>query len=78
MIEALKNNIDTLSVNKRVLELLNNNGIETVKDLCKCSRMDLADKGLENSEIKDIMINLQLKGLDLKPNHAKKNILIDK
>lgn len=75
--EVLKNNINTLSINKKVIEVLNNNGIETVKDLCKCSRMDLADKGLENSEIKDIMITLQLKGLDLKPNHAKKNVLIN-
>ncbi len=75
--ETLKNNIDTLSINKKVIQILNNNGIETVKDLCKCSRMDLASKGLENSEIKDIMITLQLKGLDLKPNHAKKNVLID-
>lgn len=76
MSETLKSNIKVLSINKKVLDILNNNGIETVKDLCKCSRMDLADKGLENSEIKDIMINLQLKGLDLKPNHAKKNALI--
>lgn len=75
--EVLKNNINTLSINKKVIEVLSNNGIETVKDLCKCSRMDLADKGLENSEIKDIMITLQLKGLDLKPNHAKKNVLIN-
>lgn len=78
MMEALKNNISTLSINKKVVECLNNNGIQTIKDLCKCSRMDLANKGLENSEIKDIMITLQLKGLDLKPNHAKKNVLIDK
>ncbi len=77
MSETLRSNIKTLSINKKVLEVLNNNGIETVKDLCKCSRMDLADKGLENSEIKDIMITLQLNGLDLKPNHAKRNILID-
>lgn len=77
MSETLKNNIKTLSINKKVLEVLNDNGIETVKDLCKCSRMDLANKGLENSEIKDIMITLQLKGLDLKPNHAKRNILVD-
>ncbi len=75
--EALKNNINTLSINKNVIEVLNNNGIETVKDLCKCSRMDLVDKGLENSQIKDIIITLQLKGLDLRPNHAKKNVLID-
>lgn len=75
--EVLKNNINTLSINKKVIEVLNNSGIQTVKDLCKCSRMDLADKGLENSEIKDIMITLQLKGLDLKPNHAKKNVLIN-
>ena len=75
--EVLKNNINTLSIKKKVIEVLNSNGIETVKDLCKCSRMDLADKGLENSEIKDIMITLQLKGLDLKPNHAKKNVLIN-
>lgn len=77
MSETLRSNIRTLSINKKVLEVLSNNGIETVKDLCKCSRMDLADKGLENSEIKDIMITLQLNGLDLKPNHAKRNILID-
>ena len=77
MIEALKNNITTLSINKKVLQV-NNNGIETVKDLCKYSRIELADKGLENSEIKDIMISLQLNGLDLKPNHAKRNILIEK
>jgi hypothetical protein len=75
--ELLANTIDTLSINKKIIQVLNNNGIETVKDLCKCSRMDLANKGLENSEIKNIMITLQLKGLDLKPNHAKKNVLID-
>ena len=75
--EALKNNINTLSINKNVIEVLNNNGIETIKDLCKCSRMDLVDKGFENSQIKDIIITLQLKGLDLRPNHAKKNVLID-
>lgn len=78
MIEALKNNITTLSINKKILQVLNNNGIETIKDLCKYSRIELADKGLENSEIKDIMISLQLNGLDLKPNHAKRNILIEK
>lgn len=77
MNEALIKNIETLSIDKKILERLNNSGIETVKDLCKCSRMDLADKGFENSEIKDVMISLQLKGLDLKPNHAKKNILIN-
>lgn len=77
MNEALRKNIETLSIDKKILERLNNNGIETIKDLCKCSRMDLADKGLENSEIKNVMISLQLKGLDLKPNHAKRNILIN-
>ena len=74
--EELTNSINTLSINKKVVEVLNNCGIETVKDLCKCSRMDLVDKGLRNSDIKNISITLQLKGLDLKPNHAKKNVLL--
>ena len=38
----------------------------------------LSDLDFNNEEIKDIIISLELQGLDLKRNHAKRNKLIDK
>lgn len=53
-------------------------GINKIADLCNYSRMELSEKGLTNSSVNDIRIALQLNGIDLKPNHARKNSLITK
>lgn len=77
MSELLKKDIKNLAVDKKTVEVLYNEGISTYKDLCSHSRMELGDKGLSNSQINNIIISLQLNGLDLKPNHAKKNLLLN-
>ena len=55
---------------------LNEIGISNVGELCNFSRMELNEKGVPNSQVNDIRIALQLNGIDLKPNHARKNSLI--
>lgn len=76
MKEVLKRNVSTVIYNKKTLDFMSKNNIETTYDLCKYSRMELGEKGLTNNAINDIIVKLQLLGLDLKPNHAKRNSLI--
>ena len=40
--------------------------------------MELSDIGFENTQINSISVGLQLEGVDLKKNHAKRNTSIDK
>ena len=76
MKEVLKKNLSSFIYNKKTLDFMSENNIETTYDLCQYSRMELCEKGLENNEVNDVIIKLQLLGLDLKPNHAKRNSLI--
>lgn len=77
MQEKLQKDVASLHVDKKVIKSLKENNINTIYDLCKCSRMELSSIGLLNSQITDVAIALQLLGLDLKKNHAKKNLIID-
>jgi len=63
---------------KNILGSLETIGINSIGELCAYSRMELSERGLANSTVKDIRIALQLNGIDLKPNHARKNSLITK
>ena len=63
---------------KKILGSLETIGINNVAELCTYSRMELSERGLANSMVNDIRISLQLNGIDLKPNHARKNSLITK
>lgn len=77
MKENLKKQIDTVIYDKNTVNQLIESNIEHIYELCQYSRMELAEKGLNNTQINNIIVALQLQGVDLKPNHAKKNALID-
>ena len=76
MREILKKKVEVLDLN-RGIKLINRE-IDSVFELCNYSRMELSDLDFNNEEIKDIIISLELQGLDFKRNHAKRNKLIDK
>ena len=73
MREILSKDISILKFEMVINNLLNNNGINTIYKLCNYARMELSNIGFTNNQINKIMINLQLKGLDLKTNHAIRN-----
>ena len=51
--------------------------IDTVVKLCNHSRLELIDAGLAHPQINDVIVSLQLVGLDLKKNHARKNTIVE-
>jgi len=61
------NSFDNLITNldEITLEKLNNNNIYTVNDLWKLKRKDLKGFDLNDNEIKQIIIKMQLHGIDL-------------
>lgn len=77
MKENLNKQIDTVIYDKNTVKQLVENQIEHIYELCQYSRMELVEKGLNNNQINNIIVALQLQGVDLKPNHAKKNALLD-
>lgn len=77
MEEILKKKILDLNIDKESKTILANNKIETVYDLCACSRMELSEIGLSNIQINKVMVILQLFGLDLKQNHSKTNSILE-
>ena len=76
MKEILGKNVGEVIKDKNIVDTLDKIGINNVGELCNFSRMELNDKGLANSAVNDIRIALQLNGIDLKPNHARRNTLI--
>lgn len=77
MEEILKNDISSLKLDKDIMNKLNKLGISSIYKICNCSRMELKEQGLKAEEVSDIIISLQLLGLDLKKNHAKRNTLLE-
>ena len=73
MKEILNKEVGEVIRDRKLLQRLEDISIHTIAELCSHSRMELSQKGLENIYINDIIIALELNGLDLKPNHAKKN-----
>ena len=76
MRKMLERNVSTLKLNNNIIEKLLDNNIDTILNLCNHTRIELSDLEFANDEINEIIINLQLIGLDLKKNHAKKNTLL--
>ncbi len=76
MKEILYKNVNEVIRDKNIISTLDEIGIQNVGELCSFSRMELNAKGIPNSQVNDIRIALQLNGIDLKPNHARKNSLI--
>ena len=74
----LYKDITTLKVNSKVAEKLKHNNINNIYELCHYSKIELGQLGIPNTDINNIMVQLQLLGLNLKSNHAIRNTLIDK
>lgn len=77
MKKILEENISILSLDKNILKKLNDNNIDTIIKLCSYSRMNLSELDFSSDQINKIIISLQLIGLDLKRNHAKRNTVLD-
>ncbi|MDD7630207.1 MAG: hypothetical protein PUJ60_04095 [bacterium] len=58
-------NISELSLKKEIIDKLNEKEVFLIKDLCSLRRRVLKEYGFSNDEINDIIITLQLVGLDL-------------
>ena len=54
-----------LNLSDKLNKKLNSLGLIVINDIWILKRKDLKEKGLTDSEIKSIIIALQLKGLDL-------------
>lgn len=78
MKEILSKDVNEVIKDRKLLGSIEGLGIANIAELCSYSRMELNEKGLTNSAVNDIKIALQLNGIDLKPNHARKNSLITK
>ncbi len=77
MRELLNNSVDELKLDKKIKKILVEKEIDTVLKLCNHSRLELNDAGLINPQINDVIVSLQLVGLDLKKNHAKRNPIVE-
>lgn len=62
---SIEDKIETLNLSKNINKVLKENNIINIKDLWILNRKTLKSFGLKDSEIKDIIISLQLQGLDL-------------
>lgn len=67
--EDLNKNVDYLHLNENLIQKLQTNDILTIEDLWNTNRTILKSYSLKDNEIKEIIIKLQLIGLDL--NHKK-------
>ena len=58
-------NINELSLDKEIIDKLNEKEVFLIKDLFSLRRRVLKEYGFSNDEINNIIITLQLVGLDL-------------
>ena len=61
----LANTIDTMNLSSKIIQKLQENNFNTIEELWKTNRKNLKTLGFTDSEIKSIIIALQLEGLDL-------------
>ena len=61
----LDNDINSLNISKKIVKILKENEIIKVYDLWIRNRKYLKNLGLSDNEIKEIIIKLELIGLDL-------------
>lgn len=57
--------IDTLNLSSKLVQKLQDNEFNIIKDVWMVNRKKLKEIGFTDSEIKSIIIALQLEGLDL-------------
>lgn len=61
----IEKSITVLELDKETTDLLKKNNINKVEDLWVMNRQKLKEIGLNDNEIKQVVIKLQLLGLDL-------------
>ena len=67
----LEKDIATLQLNKNIYQILINNNIVKIKDLWIKKRVNLKELGLSDKQIKEIVVKLELIGLDLNKKRNK-------
>ena len=65
MKKILNKNIEELELNSSLVIKLKNSNINKINDLWILNRKELKNKGLNDSEITQIIVQLQLNALDL-------------
>lgn len=61
----IEKSISVLNLDKETVNLLKQNNISKIEDLWVLNRKKLKEMGISDTEIKQIVIKLQLLGLDL-------------
>lgn len=64
-VAQLDKDIDNLNLDKSVIERLKKNQIYTIKDIWVLTRKDLKKMGFNDHDLYQIIVNLQLMGVDL-------------
>ena len=67
--EVLKKNIEILNLDDSIIKKLKENNINIIEELCVINRHKLKDMNFKDNEINQIIIKLQLIGIDL--NHKR-------
>lgn len=66
MDKLLKQNIERIEIKDEIIEILKNNNIIILKDLCNKKKKDLKQMGIGYQVINDMELQLQLLGLRFK------------
>lgn len=69
----LSKKLDSIDISAKLIKKLNSKDINLVEDLWKISRNNLKDMDLTSDEINQIIIKMQLHGLDLNKKVYNKN-----
>lgn len=67
--KILNQYIERLDISDNTLDILKQNKIVFIKDICRKNKTSLKQMGLTNQEICKLEIELQLLGLDLKTQY---------
>ncbi len=71
MIINMNDSIKCLELGKDLIKRLEEHNIISVNDLWKMKRQELKDLGFNNKDINELIIKLQLSGLDLNKKYVK-------
>ena len=63
--KLLENDINCLKLSPNVIDVLKNNNVNVINDLWGLTRKDLKSFNISDKDIHNIIVKLQLNGLDL-------------